>query len=70
MFSYMPVLGNEGAECREERYWIANPTNSDGSPYPGLASAIMYNSTENDRLGAYAADPAGGTVGMKTWWQY
>lgn len=58
------------AAVNEERYWIANPTNSDGSPYPGLASAIMYNSTENDRLGAYAADPAGGTVGMKTWWQY
>ncbi|KJV07358.1 DUF6345 domain-containing protein [Methylocucumis oryzae] len=54
----------------EERYWIFNPTNDDGSPYPGLASAIMYTSTENDRLGAYAADPAGGTAGMKTWWQY
>jgi len=54
----------------EERYWIFNPTNSDGSPYPGLASAVMYSSTENDRLGAYGADPAGGTAGMKTWWQY
>lgn len=58
------------AAVNEERYWIFNPTNSDGSPYPGLASAIMYNSTENDRLGSYAADPAGGTNGMKTWWQY
>ena len=54
----------------EERYWIFNPTNSDGSPYPGLASAIMYSSTENDRLGGYAADPAGGSAGMKTWWQF
>jgi hypothetical protein len=54
----------------EERYWIFNPTNSDGSPYPGLASAIMYTSTENDRLGGYAADPAGGSGGMKTWWQF
>ena len=58
------------AAVNEERYWIFNPTNSDGSPYPGLASAIMYSSTENDRLGSYAADPAGGTNGMKTWWQY
>lgn len=58
------------AAVNEERYWIFNPTNSDGSPYPGLASAIMYGSTENDRLGSYAADPAGGTNGMKTWWQY
>lgn len=54
----------------EERYWIFNPTNSDGSPYPGLASAIMYTSTQNDRLGSYAADPAGGANGMYTWWQY
>ncbi|MEY4589401.1 MAG: hypothetical protein RL497_1477 [Pseudomonadota bacterium] len=58
------------AAVNEERYWIFNPTNSDGSPYPGLASAVMYTSTENDRLGSYAADPAGGTNGMKTWWQY
>jgi hypothetical protein len=41
-----------------------------GSDYPGYASAIMYASTENDRLGSYAADPAGGSNGMKTWWQY
>jgi hypothetical protein len=54
----------------EERYWIFNPTNSDGSPYPGLASAVMYSTTQNDRLGSYAADPAGGTGGMVTWWQY
>jgi hypothetical protein len=58
------------AAVNEERYWIGNPTNPDGSPYPGLASAVMYNTTENDRLGAYATDPAGGTAGMKTWWQY
>ena len=53
----------------EERVY-ANYSNSDGSPYPGYASAIMYTTTENDRLGGYAADPAGGTVNMKTWWQY
>lgn len=41
-----------------------------GSFYPGYASAIMYGSTENDRLGSYAADPAGGAGGMLTWWQY
>lgn len=41
-----------------------------GSDYPGYASAIIYTSTENDRLGSYAADPAGGAGGMKTWWQY
>jgi hypothetical protein len=41
-----------------------------GSQYPGYASAIMYSSTENDRIGGYAADPAGGTGGMTTWWQY
>lgn len=58
------------AAVNEERYWLFNPTNSDGSPYPGHASAIMYASTENDRLGAYAADPSPGTAGMKTWWQY
>src|SRR5262249_15398862 len=41
--------------------------NSDGAPYPGYASAIMYTTTETDRLGAYASDPAGGAVNMKTW---
>jgi hypothetical protein len=44
--------------------------NSDGAPYPGYASAVMYTTTENDRLGDYAADPAGGAVNMKTWWQF
>jgi hypothetical protein len=58
------------AAVNEERYWIFNPTNSDGSPYPGLASAIMYSSTQNDRLGSYGADPAGGTAGMVTWYQH
>jgi len=58
------------AAVNEERYWIFNPTNSDGSPYPGLASAVMYSTTQNDRLGSYAADPAAGTAGMVTWWQY
>ena len=58
------------AAVNEERYWIFNPHNSDGSPYPGLASAIVYNTTQNDRLGSYAADPAGGTAGMVNWWQY
>ena len=43
---------------------------SDGAPYPGYASAVMYTTTENDRLGSYAADPAGGALNMKTWWQY
>jgi hypothetical protein len=57
------------AAVNEERYWIFNPTNSDDSPYPGLASAIVYNSTQNDRLGSYAPDPSG-IAGMKTWWQY
>jgi|GEM_PF-362024 hypothetical protein len=42
----------------------------DGVAYPGYASTILYVSTENDRLGGYAADPAGGSAGMKTWWQY
>ena len=40
------------------------------STYPGFASAIIYTTTENDRLGKYAADPAGGATNMKTWWQY
>jgi hypothetical protein len=43
---------------------------SAGAAYPGYASAVMYNSTEADRLGGYAADPAGGAVDMLTWWQY
>lgn len=29
----------------------------DNRDYPGYASAIMYNSTANDRIGNYAADP-------------
>jgi len=53
----------------EERVY-SNSVNSDGAPYPGYASAIMYTTTEDDRLGGYAADPAGGAVNMKTWWQY
>jgi hypothetical protein len=53
----------------EERSY-SNYVNTDGAPYPGYASAIMYGSTESDRLGSYAADPAGGAAGMRTWWQY
>lgn len=49
----------------EERYY-ANGSAS----YPGYASAIMYTTTENDRLGRYAADPSGGAFNMKTWWQF
>ncbi len=54
----------------DERYWIFNPTLDDGAPYPGFASAIVYNSTENDRLGSYAATDPSGTSGMHSWWQY
>lgn len=54
----------------EERSWINNPTNSDGSPYPGLASTVLYTSTQNETLGNYGANPAGGTGGMYTYWQY
>ena len=54
----------------DERYWIFNPTLDDGAPYPGYASAIMYTSTQFDRIGDYAADPAGGTGDMYTYWQY
>jgi hypothetical protein len=53
----------------EERSYSTS-VNSDGAPYPGYASAIMYTTTENDRLGDYAPDPEGGAVNMKTWWQY
>jgi hypothetical protein len=53
----------------EERAY-SSYVNDDGAPYPGYASAIMYTTTENDRLGSYAADPAGGSYHMKTWWQY
>lgn len=53
----------------EERSY-SNSVGPDGAPYPGYASAIMYISTENDRLGNYAADPPGGSANMKTWWQY
>ncbi len=70
------LKGNQGIwqawfdAVNEERYWIFNPTLSDGAPYPGLASAIVYYSTENDRLGNYVtADPLG-TAGMHSWWQY
>ncbi|SFE97759.1 hypothetical protein SAMN05518672_113119 [Chitinophaga sp. CF118] len=50
-----------------ERTFYSNGTYSE---FPGYASAIIYTSTENDRLGSYAGDPAGGTAGMKTWWQF
>jgi hypothetical protein len=53
----------------EERIYSTTVA-SDGAPYPGYASAIMYTTTENDRLGQYASDPSGGASGMKTWWQY
>ena len=53
----------------EERSY-SSYVNTDGAPYPGYASAVMYTTTEEDRLGNYAADPAGGAVNMKTWWQY
>ncbi|MEI2737390.1 MAG: DUF6345 domain-containing protein [Chitinophagaceae bacterium] len=54
----------------DERYWIFNPTLSDGAPYPGFASAVVYYSTENDRLGSYASTDPFGTSGMHSWWQY
>lgn len=57
------------AAVNEERVY-SNYVNTDGAPYPGYASAIMYTSTENDKLGSYGSDPAGGSNGMKTWWQY
>lgn len=58
------------AAVDDERYWIFNPTLDDGAAYPGFASVICYASTANDRIGSYAADPAGGTAGMWTYWQY
>lgn len=54
----------------DEERSFSNFVNTDGAPYPGYASAIMYTTTENDRLGDYAPDPAGGAANMKTWWQY
>lgn len=59
----------------EERWWIFNPSYYDpqyGSnyPYPGLASAVVAKGCTNDKLGSYAADPAAGTSGMYTYWQY
>ncbi|PHR29292.1 MAG: hypothetical protein COA38_11610 [Fluviicola sp.] len=53
----------------DERSWWHSDL-SDGSAYPGYASAVVYSSTDNDKLGSYAADPAGGTSGMYSWWQY
>ena len=52
-----------------ERSWWHSDV-EDGVSYPGFASAVVYNSTENDKLGSYAADPAGGASGMYSWWQY
>ncbi|HRI26662.1 MAG TPA: DUF6345 domain-containing protein [Chitinophagales bacterium] len=54
----------------DERYWIFNPSMSDGSPYPGWASCVVGNNCLNDRLGSYAADPAPGCSGMWNYWQY
>jgi len=59
----------------EERWWIFNPNYYDdqyGSdiPWPGLASAVVAKGCKYDRLGSYAADPAAGTSGMMTFWQY
>lgn len=53
----------------DERSWWHSDLD-DGAPYPGLASAIVYSSTDNDKLGSYASDPSGGTSGMYSWWQY
>lgn len=53
----------------QERQY-ADYTTDAGVPYPGYASAVMYNSTENDRLGNYAPDPNPGSDVMRTWWQY
>jgi hypothetical protein len=46
--------------------------NGDGtySEFPGFASAVLYATTENDRLGAYGAADPYGTVNMITVWQY
>lgn len=53
----------------DERSWWHSDL-SDGAPYPGFASAVVYSSTDNDKLGNYSADPAGGTSGMYSWWQF
>ncbi|RAJ05482.1 hypothetical protein LX64_02640 [Chitinophaga skermanii] len=47
----------------DERSWWR------GSSYPGYASAIVYTTTENDRLSTNTADPYGAN-NMKTWWQH
>jgi hypothetical protein len=49
-----------------ERTFYGNGTYSE---FPGFASCIIYTTTENDRLSAYASDPYG-TVNMKAIWQY
>ncbi|MGB3182381.1 MAG: DUF6345 domain-containing protein [Cyclobacteriaceae bacterium] len=51
-----------------ERSWWHSDL-SDGSAYPGYASAVVYNTTDNDKLGSYGPDPSG-TSGMYSWWQY
>ncbi len=80
--NYAGKLKNNGAiwqswfdAVNEERYWIFNPQYYDdqyGSdiPFPGLASAIVAKGCKYDRLSSNTPDPAAGTNGMQTYWQY
>jgi hypothetical protein len=54
----------------DERYWIFNPSMSDGSPYPGFASCVVGSGHYSDRLSSYGSDPAAGCGGMYNYWQY
>lgn len=54
----------------DERYWIFNPSMSDGSPYPGWASCVVGSGHYYDRLSSYGYDPAPGCGGMWNYWQY
>lgn len=54
----------------DERYWIFNPSMSDGSPYPGWASCVVASGAYYDRLGSYSSKPAAGCGGMWNYWQY
>ena len=52
----------------ERAWWHSDVT--DGVPYPGFASAVLYPGLDNDSIGNYGADPPFNHSALRTYWQY
>jgi Family of unknown function (DUF6345) len=69
------LIGGQGvwqawfAAVNDERSWWHSDV-SDGVPYPGFASVVLYPGLDNDSIGNYGADPLFNHTALRTYWQY